>query len=404
VSPIAEMKPAATGARQGHFSRAASATTGRPSLWPGGFAVYQAGMSKRIGIVTGGGDCPGINSVIRAVAKAGALRGWEAVGIHGGFEGLIQPGGATVLDYRDLDGLLTRGGTILGSANSGRFAAKVGAGETRRLPEELLAETRAGVERLGLVGLVAIGGDGTMSIAVQLHEAGIPIVGVPKTIDNDLDATVQTFGFDTAVAYATDAVDRLHTTAESHGRAIVLEVMGRHAGWIALFSGLAGGADVILIPEIPFDMERVCDAVRARDAAGKHHTIVVVAEGARPRDGGSVLMTRTGADREERLGGVGQLVADAIQGRTGKESRVVVLGHLQRGGSPTHFDRALCTIFGATAVDLVAEEAFGRLVIFTGRGVDSVPLQEAVDRIRTVPADGAMVRAARAMGVCFGDG
>jgi 6-phosphofructokinase 1 len=361
-------------------------------------------MSERIGIVTGGGDCPGMNAVIRAVAKAARLRGWEAVGISGGFDGLFDDSACRVLDYQDLSGLLTRGGSILGTVNRGRFAAKVGQGETRAIPEELLAAAAQAVERLGLAGLVVIGGDGTMSIAVQLDAHGIPVVGVPKTIDNDLDATLQTFGFDSAVAYATDAVDRLQTTAESHRRAIVLEVMGRHAGWIALYSGLAGGADVILIPEIPFAHEHIADAVRERDRTNRFHTIAVVAEGARLDGDAEAMTVGVSADSEARLGGVGHAVAVEIERRTGKETRSVVLGHLQRGGSPTHFDRVLCTIMGARAVEMIAERSFGRLVIYTGHAIDSVPLIQAVDRIRTVDPSGDLVRAAREMGVSFGDG
>jgi 6-phosphofructokinase 1 len=361
-------------------------------------------MGTRVGIVTGGGDCPGMNAVIRAVAKAAKLRGWDAVGISGGFEGLFDPAACQILDYQHLSGLLTRGGSILGSANSGRFAAKVGDGEVRQLPDDLLRETGLAVERLGLVGLVVIGGDGTMSIALQLQAHGIPVVGVPKTIDNDLGATLQTFGFDSAVAYATDAVDRLQTTAESHRRAIVLEVMGRHAGWIALYSGLAGGADVILIPEIPYDHAHIAEAVCERDRTHRFHTIVVAAEGARRADGAAAPIVGGGSDREVRLGGIGQEVAAEIERRTGKETRTVVLGHLQRGGSPTHFDRVLCTALGARAVEMLAEQQFGRLVIYTGHGVDSVPLADAVDSLRTVPPDGALVRAAREMGVSFGDG
>jgi phosphofructokinase-like protein len=365
-------------------------------------------MTMRIGVVTGGGDCPGINTVIRAVAKAARLRGWDTVGVFGGFDGLLDPAACRVLEYRELDGLLTRGGTILGSANQGRFAAKVGGGEVRALPPDLIAATREAVARLELVGLVVIGGDGTMSIALQLDASGVPVVGVPKTIDNDLGATLQTFGFDSAVAYATDAVDRLQTTAESHRRAIVLEVMGRHAGWIALFSGLAGGADVILIPEIPFQHEAVAETVLERERSGRQHTIVVAAEGAAAEGGGAARAASAAgsampADREVRLGGVGQEVADEIERRTGKESRVVVLGHLQRGGSPTHFDRALCTVFGARAVEMVAAMEFGRLVIYTGRGIDTVPLAAAVERLRTAPEDGALIQAARAMGISFGD-
>src|SRR5512138_2341960 len=231
-------------------------------------------MIKRIGIVTGGGDCPGLNAVIRATAKAAAQRNWEAIGILGGYQGLLEPQQTRPLDYHALDGLLVRGGTILGTANRGKFSAKVGHGESRQLPIELLEETKRGMDALGLSALVSIGGDGSLSIAHQLHEHGIPIVGVPKTIDNDLHGTVWTFGFDSAVACATDALDRLHTTAESHNRVMVLELMGRYAGWIALFAGVAGGADVILIPEIPFHYDRVCTKIRERESQGKKFTLV----------------------------------------------------------------------------------------------------------------------------------
>src|SRR4029077_16149499 len=240
-------------------------------------------MVPRIGVVTGGGDCPGLNAVIRAVAKAAIRRGWQAVGIVGGYEGLLPMSQATkVLEGDLLDGLLVRGGTILGTANQGKFSSKVGHGESRRLPVELLDETKRGCEGVVLIGLVSIGGDGSLSIAQQFHEHGIPVVGVPKTIDNDLAATMLTFGFDSAVACATDAVDRLHSTAESHRRVMVLEVMGRYAGWIGIYAGLAGGADVILIPEIPFKFDRIITKIKEREQAGKHFTIVVVAEGARP--------------------------------------------------------------------------------------------------------------------------
>jgi 6-phosphofructokinase len=239
-------------------------------------------MTPRIGVVTGGGDCPGLNAVIRAVAKATIRRGWKAIGILGGYEGLLPTQQTIELDGQLLDGLLVRGGTILGTANQGKFSAKVGHGQSRRLPTELLDETKRGCEQLGLIGLVSIGGDGSLSIAQQLYEHGIPIVGVPKTIDNDLAATTMTFGFDSAVACATEAIDRLHSTAESHKRVMVLEVMGRYAGWIAIYSGLAGGADVILIPEIPFNYDSIVNKIGEREQAGKHFSIVVVAEGARP--------------------------------------------------------------------------------------------------------------------------
>jgi len=360
-------------------------------------------MSKKIGIVTGGGDCPGLNAVIRAVVKAAARRGWETIGIIGGYEGLLPPQNLRPLDYHALDGLLLRGGTILGTANRGRFSAKVGHGETRGLPDELLAETKQGFDSLGLHALVSIGGDGSLSIAQQFYEYGIPIVGVPKTIDNDLAATIMTFGFDSAVACATDALDRLHTTAESHQRVMVLEVMGRYAGWIAIYAGVAGGADVILIPEIPFTYESICAKIAEREQAGKHFTIVAAAEGARPAGGEFVTAAGQQQNREARLGGVGAQVAAEIEKRTGKETRVVVLGHLQRGGSPTNLDRALCTVFGAKAVELIAEGRFGQMVAYTGPQVIGVKISEAVGKLRTVPLDGGFVQSARALGICLGD-
>jgi 6-phosphofructokinase 1 len=360
-------------------------------------------MSKRIGVVTGGGDCPGLNAVIRAVAKASAKRGWESVGILGGYEGLLEPRRAIPLDYQTLSGLLTRGGTILGTASRGKFSAKVGHGERRALPKELFDGVKAGMESLGLSALVTIGGDGSLSIAQQMFEQGIPVVGVPKTIDNDLEGTLFTFGFDSAVACATDALDRLHTTAESHNRVMVLEVMGRYAGWIALFAGVAGGADVILIPEIPFSYESVCAKIQERESLGKDFTIIVVAEGAREKDGGfvtSAVHTKIG---EARLGGIGAVVSAEIEKRTGKEARVCVLGHLQRGGSPTTFDRALCSIFGATAVELIAAGDFGKMVAFSGGQVGAIKISDAVGKLKTVRPDGNLVRTARALGVCFGD-
>jgi 6-phosphofructokinase 1 len=359
--------------------------------------------NKRIGIVTGGGDCPGLNAVIRAVAKAAAMRGWETVGILGGYEGLLEPRQFRPLDYPALSGLLVRGGTILGTANRGEFSSKTGHGQSRQLPKELLEGVKAGMKELGLFALVSIGGDGSLTIAQQLHEHGVPVVGVPKTIDNDLAGTLMTFGFDSAVACATDALDRLHTTAESHNRVMVLEVMGRYAGWIALYAGVAGGADVILIPEIPFHYERVCAKIRERESHGKKFTLVVVAEGAREKDKGLVTSAAQEADREARLGGIGAMVAAELEKRTGKEARNCVLGHLQRGGSPTTFDRALCSMFGATAVELIAAGDFGKMVAFAGAGVAAVPIREAIGRLKTVPADGNLARTARALGISLGD-
>jgi 6-phosphofructokinase 1 len=356
-----------------------------------------------IGIVTGGGDCPGLNAVIRAAAKAARKRGWRAVGIVGGYEGLLDPQQTIELQGELLNGLLVRGGTILGTANQGKFSAKTGHGQTRQLPQELLDETKRGCDKLGLVGLISIGGDGSLTIAQQMFEHGIPVVGVPKTIDNDLAATMMTFGFDSAVACATDALDRLHSTAESHKRVMVLELMGRYAGWIAIYAGLAGGADVILIPEIPFHYDSICRKIQQREEAGKRFSIVVVAEGARLAGADFVTSTQQPKDREARLGGIGNRVAEEIQKRTGKETRCVVLGHLQRGGSPTNMDRALCTIFGSKAVELIAHKRFGQMVSFTGSGVTSVPLSEATGELRTVPLDGGFVTAARSLEICLGD-
>lgn len=357
----------------------------------------------KIGIVTGGGDCPGLNAVIRAVAKTAAKRGWETVGIFGGFQGLLEPQDVRVLDYKALDGLLVRGGTILGTANRGKFSAKTGHGETRQLPQELMEETKRGMEKLGISALVSVGGDGSLTIAQQMHEAGIPIVGVPKTIDNDLAATTTTFGFDSAVACATDALDRLHTTAESHNRVMVLEVMGRYAGWIAIYAGIAGGADVILIPEIPFSYDSICAAINEREKKGKRFTLVVAAEGAKPAGGEFVTSGEQQQNREARLGGIGAVVAVEIEKRTGKETRAMVLGHLQRGGSPTYMDRVLCTLFGAKAVELIAERQFGRMVAHTGTSIDSVTLAKAIGQLRTVPLDEGFVGAARALGISVGD-
>ena len=360
-------------------------------------------MAEKIGIVTGGGDCPGLNTVIRAVAKAATMRGWETLGIIGGFDGLLEPRQFRVLDYKALDGLLTRGGTILGTANRGQFSAKVGHGENRQLAKELLDQTKAGMDALEISALVSIGGDGSLTIAQQMHEHGIPIIGVPKTIDNDLEGTVLTFGFDSAVACATDALDRLHTTAESHNRVMVLEVMGRYAGWIALYAGIAGGADAILIPEIPFSYDSICAKISEREAKGKHFTLVIVAEGAREKDGGFVTSGAQEANREARLGGIGLVVAGELSRRSGKESRCCVLGHLQRGGSPTTFDRVLCSMFGAMAVELIVAGDYGKMVAYTGKTIGSVKISEAVGRLKTVPVAGTMARTARALGITLGD-
>ena len=281
--------------------------------------------------------------------------------------------------------------------------AKVGEGRRVAIPAHLLAEVQTTIEQLGLSGLICVGGDGSLAIAQQLHEYGIPVVGVPKTIDNDLSATAFTFGFDSAVACATDALDRLHTTAASHGRTMVLEVMGRHAGWIALHAGIAGGGDVILIPEIPWTFENVCHKILERESRGKNFTLIVVAEGAPLPDGALVTKEGEKADRETRLGGIGDFIAREIERRLQRETRVVVLGHLQRGGAPTTFDRVLATQFGAHAVRLVVQGHFGKMVCYHPPQIDEVRISDAVTRLSNVDPNSAAVQAAKALGIAFGD-
>ena len=358
-------------------------------------------MAERIGIVTGGGDSPGLNTVIRAVVKAASRRGWETIGFEDGYEGMLNPVQYRPLEYREMDSLLFRGGTILGTSNRGRFSAKVGHGEVRQVPADVLKEAHTNFRELGLHALVCIGGDGSLTIAQQLFEIGMPVVGIPKTIDNDLDATIMTFGYESAVSFAVEALDRLHTTAESHDRVMVLEVMGRYAGWIAAAAGLAGGADVILIPEIPFDYPSIIARIEERESIDKHFTIIIVAEGAREKQGDYVA-SASAETGEARLGGIAHVVASEIQARTGKETRAVVLGHLQRGGSPSAWDRQLCTRFGVSAVEQIANDNFGVMVALTTSGIAPVKLVEAVDKIRTVPPDGEIVRVGRALGISFG--
>ena len=360
-------------------------------------------MPERIGILTGGGDCPGLNAVIRAVVKSATRLGWETLGIQNGFEGLISPVTYRVLDYREMGVLLTAGGTILGSSNRGRFAMKSGHGKKADIPLAILDEAKKTVEDLGLRALICVGGDGSLTIAQRLFEHGIPVVGVPKTIDNDLEATVITFGFDSAVACATDALDRLHTTAASHNRVMVLEVMGRYAGWIAAHSGIAGGGDIILIPEIPFNYDSICKKIAEREAFGRQFTLIVAAEGARSKGGDFKALEDIAKDHEMRLGGIGAVVTEEVAKRTGKETRVVVLGHLQRGGGPTTFDRLLSTRFGARAVQLVADQQYGYMVALAPPDIVPVKITAAIGRLRTVPPDGDIVRTARALGISFGD-
>jgi len=358
-------------------------------------------MGKKIGILTGGGDCPGLNAVIRAVVKASARLGWEVAGVRRGFDGLLPPADLIPLTTESTRGILTWGGTILGAANKGKFSAKTGHGETGRIPAELIAEAQKSMKDLGISALVAAGGDGTLTIAQQFFEAGTMIVGVPKTIDNDLQATVITFGFDSAVACATDALDRLNTTAESHDRVIVLEVMGRYAGWIAVHSGIAGGANVILIPEIPFHYDAVVRKIEQREKLGRRFTLVVAAEGAR-EEGGGYAVKSTEKNKEATLGGIGEQVAAEIKKRTGKDTRSMVLGHLQRGGGPTTFDRLLATRYGVAAVQMIGAGQAGMMAALQPPDIVPVWIKDAVGKIRTVPPDGNVVQTARALGISMG--
>ncbi|MCE9555145.1 MAG: 6-phosphofructokinase [Planctomycetes bacterium] len=358
---------------------------------------------KRIGLLTSGGDCPGLNAVIRGVTKAAGQLGYDCVGFLKGYEGLVDPVCYVPLTNRNTSGILTRGGTILGSTNKGRFAATVGVEQRIAIDPALLEGVRHTVEQLGLCGLICVGGDGSLAVAQQFHEYGIPVVGVPKTIDNDLSATAFTFGFDSAVTCATDALDRLHTTAASHERVMVLEVMGRHAGWIALYAGIAGGGDVILIPEIPWTFDDVCHKILHRESQGKRFTLLVVAEGAELPDGGFVAREFEQLSRQTRLGGIGGVVAAEIERRLHRETRVAVLGHLQRGGPPTTFDRVLATQFGAHAVRLVHQQRFGEMICYHPPAMNSVPIIDAVNRLSRVDINSDAVQAARALGISFGD-
>lgn len=356
---------------------------------------------KRIGVLTSGGDCPGLNAVLRGVARTAANLEMEVIGFHDGFEGLLPPSRHEPLTIRRTAGIMHLGGTILGTTNKGHFIAKVGDGSRSAIREDALIAAKQTLADLEIGALITIGGDGSLTTSLQLHEAGVPVVGVPKTIDNDLGATSMTFGFDSAVACVADALDRLHTTATSHKRVMVLEVMGRHAGWIALYGGLAGGGDIILIPEIPFSVENVAATVRKRDADGCLSTMIVVAEGAKASDGRTHI--RAMREGEYRLGGIGETVAGEIGNLTGKDTRCCTLGHLQRGGAPTTLDRILGMRFGVKAVEMIVEGKFGRMVSFDNTNVCDVPLSEAVHRLRLVEPDSQLVHTARAVGISFGD-
>lgn len=362
---------------------------------------------KRIAICTGGGDAPGLNAVIRAAVLAAEKRGWECVGIRDGYSGLLEPEkyekGLVKLTRERVRGITHLGGTILGTTNRGNPLSYPVVGEDGLVRQVDRSESLVQSFRdHGIDALIAVGGDGSMEIAHTLWRKGLRIVGVPKTIDNDLAETSVTFGFNTAASFATLAIDRLHSTAEAHRRVMVVEVMGRYAGWIALYAGVAGTADAILIPEIPYDISRVVDKVRQRNEAGYNFSIVVVAEGARPV-GGELTVQERPVGRAERLGGVGEKVAAALEAHTGQDTRVVVLGHLQRGGSPTTRDRLLALRFGAAAVRALDEGESGIMVALDPPHVRYVPLEKATARIKTVPLDHDLMLTARDLGVSFGD-
>lgn len=360
---------------------------------------------KRIGILTGGGDCPGLNAVIRAVTKSAiGIHGWEVVGFLDGFRGVVEDWNLR-LTAQTVSGILTRGGTIVGTNNrADPFAYTYNPDGSSGQPRDASKTAILNLKKNEVDALVVTGGDGTLTIGKKFFEAGVPIVGVPKTIDNDLSATDVTFGFDTALAVATDAVDRLHSTAESHRRVMILEVMGRYAGWIGLRAGMAGGGDVILIPEIPYTLEKVIEAIDERAERGKEFSIIVISEGARAKGGDlTVQKVVKGSPDPLRLGGVGHLLARDIEDKTGLETRVTVLGHLQRGGIPTAHDRWLATRFGVAAVELIAQGEFGKMAALRGTSIEGVPIKDAVDKPKRVDPAGEEVRAARATGISFGN-
>jgi 6-phosphofructokinase len=377
----------------------------------------------KIAISTGGGDAPGLNAVIRAVVLSAHQRGWETFGVRRGYDGLLPPDvryrkdhrtadtgpeeiddGLISLGPREVRGITHLGGTILGTTNYGNpFQWPRVLPDGSVVEEDRSDQVIASIRAHGFDAVVAIGGDGSLAIAHRLFEKGVPVVGVPKTIDNDVSGTETTFGFDTAVSTATDALDKIHTTAESHDRVFVVELMGRYAGWIALHSGLSGSADVILIPEIPFDIEKVCRQILDRERRGRRFSIVVAAEGARPLGGQTVIRQAAGEGRAERLGGIGEELARDIGGRTGKVTRSLVLGHLQRGGSPTTFDRLLALRFGSGAVRAIAAGDFGSCVVYTPPNVSRVPLSQVIGRPKLVPLDSGIILTARNLGISLGD-
>ena len=362
-------------------------------------------MRKRIGILTGGGDCPGLNAVIRAVVKGAVLkREWEVLGIEDGFDGLLHPEKCRILTLDDVRGILPRGGTILGTTNRGNPFSLPHInhkGETELIDRS--DEVVDNITRLGIEALVVVGGEGSLKIALELMKKGVNVVAVPKTIDNDLMETDVTFGFNTALETATDALDKLHSTAESHHRVMIMEVMGRYAGWIAMEAGISGGADVILIPEIPFDLEKICTSIEERRQSGRRFSIIIAAEGAFPIDGDRVVQVAASETvAVERLGGVGDYIAARIAGRLQMDVRVTVLGHLQRGGSPSTFDRCLGSRFGIKALEAVEAADYGKMVCLKGREICTVSIETAVMALNVVDPAGEMVSCAENLGITFG--
>ena len=358
---------------------------------------------QNIAVLTGGGDCPGLNAVIRAVVKTAHNYDLEVLGIRDGFRGAVE-GDFLLLQASDISGILPRGGTILGTTNRDNPFAYPTPVNGILQPVDRSDDVVANLNRYEVDALLAIGGDGSLKIAWEFAAKGVKVIGIPKTIDNDLMATDQTFGFQTAVATAQEALDRLHTTAESHHRIMILEVMGRYAGWIALYAGVAGGADVILIPEIPYDLAKVAGAVHAREESGKKFSIIVVAEGARPL-GGQMVVERTMPGRTDpvKLGGIGAKLAHDLEALTGMESRVTVLGHLQRGGSPVAYDRVLSSRYGTAAVEALVEGESGVMVALQGRDIVRVPLAEAVNKLKLVSLTDPLLLSARNLGIKMGD-
>jgi len=330
---------------------------------------------ERVGILTGGGDCPGLNPVIRAVVRCASLQEWQVMGFRNGWKGLVDDD-YIILDLQSVSGILPKGGTILGTSRTNPF----------KKPGDL-EKVKSTFNKHNLRALITVGGEDTLGAAYKLWKEGLKVVGVPKTIDNDLNATDYTFGYDTALNIAMECIDRLHTTAESHNRVMVVEIMGRHAGWITLEAGLAGGADVILIPEVPVDIDKVCELIKKRHARGKTFSIVAVAEGAQLKEGEIVAQQKLDEFGHVRLGGIGQILGDLIEKKTGFETRVTVLGHIQRGGSPTAFDRVLGTRFGVKAVELVKEGKYGSMASLQGRKIVDVPLESAIGQLKTVPPE-----------------